>query len=197
MMTRIRRGLAWALCLSALVAISVGAARDDGALVRIEPAAGAYAVGETFAVEVRIEDVAELYGADVRVAFDPSRLEVVEPEVTLETDLLSPPWLVLFNEVDNEAGTIVYVTTLLNPNPPISGSGALFSFHFRTLAAGSTRATITAQTLTDIDGELITAATAGAFYRVGHQIFLPLVAGQSSHATQGGIANSSSWHDAP
>jgi hypothetical protein len=150
---------------------------QDGAVVRILPAAGTYGVGETIAVVVRIEGVAGLYGVDIRVGFDPARLEVVEPAVTPGTDLLSPPWMILFNQVDNKAGTIVYVVTLLNPHVPVSGSGVLFSFHFRTRASGSATASISEQTLTNIDGELIAATTAGAVYQIehqGHQVFLPL-----------------------
>jgi hypothetical protein len=180
---RLRRWLTWAVLLAGLAGLTSSAAAQDGAVVTIQPATGTYGVGETFRVDVRIEDVVALYGVDIRVAFDPARLEVVEPAITAGTDLLAPPWMIFYNQVDNEAGTIVYVVTMVNPQVPVSGSGVVFSFHFRTLAAGTTAVHISEQTLTDIDGVLITATTSGAIYQVeqqGHRVFLPWVLQASS-----------------
>ena len=171
----VRRWLAWAVLMAGLAGIWGGATAQNVAVVRIDPAAGAYQAGDVFAVDVRIDRVIALYGVDVRLAFDPSKLRVVEPAVTPRTDLLSPPWMILFNQVDNSAGAIVYVGFMVNPQVPVSGSGAICSFHFQVLAAGTTEVVISEQTLSDINGELIPATTAGALYRVGHQVFLPLV----------------------
>ena len=179
MLTPVRRWLAGAALLAGLASISAGAAAQNGTVVWIQPAAGTHQVGETFAVDVRIENVFALYGVDVHVAFDPTRLQVVESTVTPETGLLSPPWQVYFNQVNNQAGTVWYVATLLNPHLPVSGSGALFSFHFRARAEGPAAADITEHTLSDINGEAIPATTAGAVYQVGpqvrHQVFLASV----------------------
>ena len=83
--------------------------------------------------------------------------------------------------------------TLPRPCLPVSGSGALFSFHLQTLAMGSATAGITELTLSDMNGELIPATTAGAVYQVGHQVFLPLVLSQNSGDRQaGGAAGGSS-----
>jgi hypothetical protein len=170
-----RRWLRWIILLTSLVGIAMGASADDAAVVSVDPAGGVYQVGETLAATVVIENVVDLYGVDVRVAFDPARLEVVEPSVTPGTALLSPPWLILYNQVDNTAGTIWYVVTLLNPHLPVSGSGPLFSFHFRTTAPGVAEADIAEQTLSDINGELIPAVTEGAIYAAGGQVFLPMI----------------------
>jgi len=193
-LTRVCPRLALALLLAGVAGFAAGASAQLEAVVRIEPPQGAYQLGETFAVEVRIDDVVDLYGLDVHLAFDPARLEVVEAAVTPGTDLLSPPWLILFNQVDNQAGTIWYVVTLLNPHPPVSGSGVLFSFHFKTLAMGSATAGVTELMLSDINGGLIPATTAGAVYQVGHQVFLPLVLCHNSRGRQaGGAAGGLSW----
>jgi hypothetical protein len=188
MLTRICARLALALLVTTSAGIAGSASAQVGTVVSIRPAAGAYQLGETFAVEVRIDDVSDLYGVDVRVTFDPACLEVVETAVTPGTDLLSPPWLILFNQVDNQTGTIWYVVTLLNPHPPVSGSGVLYSFHFKTLAMGSAAVGITELTLSDINGELIPATTAGAVYQVGHQAFLPLAFNESSGGRRTGGA---------
>ncbi len=194
MLTRVCTRFALALLVTIVAGVAGGAFAQVGTMVSIQPAEGAYQPGETFAVEVRIDDVVDLYGIDVRVAFDPDRLEVVETAVTPGTDLLSPPWLILFNQVDNQAGTIWYVVTLLNPHPPVSGSGALYTFHFKTLAMGPATAGIAELTLSDINGDLISATTAGAVYQVGHQVFLPLTLRKGSgDRPAGGEASGSFW----
>lgn len=174
----VRRTFAWAVLLLSLSGVGGSARAQDGTVVWIQPPAGNYQAGETFAVSVGIEDVVGLYGADVRVAFDPARLQVVETAVTPETNLLSPPWMILYNLVDNQAGTVVYVLTMLNPQVPASGSGALFSFHLRALAMGPATVTISEQILSNINGEVLPATTAGAIYQVGqpaNRVFLPFV----------------------
>lgn len=192
----IRRALAWTVLLWSIAGLGESAGAQDGAVIWIRPAAGNYYVGQTFGVSVGIDDVADLYGADVRVAFDPARLQIVETSVTPETGLLAPPWMILFNQVDNQAGTVVYVLTMLNPQVPVSGSGALFSFHFRALAPGPVTVAISEQILTNINGEVIPATTAGALYQLGqsaNRVFLPLVLRLSSTAPQTGA---SFGHDA-
>ena len=197
---RVRYTLTCAVLLLSLFAVGGDARAHDGAVIWIRPTAGNYQAGETFAVNVGIDNVAGLYGADVRVAFDPARLQIVETSVTPQTGLLSPPWMILFNLVDNQAGTVVYVLTMLNPQVPVSGSGALFSFHFRALAPGPATVTISEQILTSIDGEEIPATTTGAVYQVGQQanrVFLPVVLRMGLVDMQAkGAAGGSFWHDA-
>jgi len=168
----------WLCCIILLLITGTttrAAGREDTAVVSIEPAGGHFAPGQTFAVAVRIEDVRELYGLDVRIAYDLSQLDVVESAVTPGTHLLSPPWLILYNQVDNDAGTIWYVLTLLNPHPPVSGSGEVFSFHFRAKAMGEAVVHIAEHALSDANGSDIPAAPEIARYVIGHQAFCPLV----------------------
>ncbi len=198
MLRRYRLWLALALLMAGLLCSAGGAAAQAGTVIRIRPAGGTYTPGQTFTAEVRIENVTALYGVDIQVTFDATRLEVIETSVTPGTDLLSPPWMVLFNQVDNEAGTIWYVATLLNPHAPVSGSGMVFSFHFRALESGLASANISEQTLSDINGELIPATTAGAIYGAGNHVFLPLLLNRNLGSAQvGGAAGGSVPHDLP
>jgi hypothetical protein len=176
-------GRGQAACLLLLLVVLLGAtlpaAAQDGTLVRVYPPSGCFQAGDTFAVQVRIEDVTDLYGLDIRLAFDPDLLQVVEAQVLPATELLSPPWFIAYNLVDNQAGTIMYVVALLSPHPPVSGSGAIFSFHFEAVQDGTAAVEIPEQWLSDINGDLIPAATAGAVYQIGagggYFSFLPLV----------------------
>lgn len=189
LLTRYRLWLAL-LLVAGVLSTSGSASAQTPTIIRVQPALGNYAPGQTFAAAVRIENVNALYGIDIHVAFDPHRLQVVESSVTPGTDLLSPPWLILFNQVDNEAGTIWYVATLLNPHEPVNGSGTLFSFHWRTVESGLTKVTIPEHTLSDINGELIEASTAGATYGAAKQVFLPLLLRAASRGGQAGISDS-------
>jgi hypothetical protein len=155
---------------------NVLASTGNETVVRVVPERGSYQVGQGTTIEVWIEDVADLYCADVRLTFDASRFAVLE--VTPRSDLLSPD-LVIKQEIDNEAGTVWYVATQLNPREPASGSGALFSFTLRMLSAGQGSIEVQYTELSTRYGEEIPASTANALYTVGagalHTIFLPLV----------------------
>lgn len=104
---------------------------------------------EIVEVMVQINDVINLYGADVRVTFNPQVLEVVDQNGNLATRVENAGFLVphppassghifvVKNEVDNVNGSVRYAATLLNPAPAINGSGNLIRFRFRAKAAGS------------------------------------------------------------
>ncbi len=178
------------ICRSGLVVLSLllvapllvaGAATDTW--VRVLPSSGTYSEGEQIAVEVWIEDVVALYGADVRLAFDAGRLAVLDADPSLPGvqvvpgyDLLSPD-LVIRNEADNQAGTVWYAATQINPSPPVTGTGVLFSLTFQTLYAGEAPVEVSYERLSTIDGTEIPASSAGAVYLVEgpYRRFLPSV----------------------
>lgn len=146
--------------------------RTNTPLVVVKPSAGSYEVGETIAVEVWVEDVVDLYGADLYLTFDAGRLQALDADPGLpgvqvqpRADLLAPDF-VLKREADNEAGAIWYVVTQVNPTPPASGSGALFSFTFETLAPGEAAVAVAAYQLADVNGMTIPAQALGAGYQV-------------------------------
>jgi len=159
-----------------------GAAVDTW--VRVLPPGGAYPQEDQIAVEVWIENVVALYGADVRLGFDADRLAVVDANPSLPgvqvfpgNDLLSPD-LVIRNEADNDAGTVWYAVSQISPSPPVTGTGVLYSFTFQVLRqAGQAPVEITYQRLSTVDGAEIPAGSAGAIYLVNgpYRQFLPLV----------------------
>ncbi len=96
------------------------------------------------AVTVRINDVVNLYGADVLISFDPSVLEVVDKDGNSgnaspveNAGMLSGRIFVAKNEANNTAGTVQYAVTLLNPAPPVTGSGDFIRIYFRAKGAGT------------------------------------------------------------
>jgi len=172
--------------LVALLALGMellGASAAGETRVRVRPGAGSYQAGQQIAVEVFVEDVADLYGADVQLAFDATRLVVLDAnpskpgvQVQPRDDLLSPD-LVLSADADNVAGTVRYVMTQLNPSQPVSGSGVLFSLTLEASAEGPATVAIQQLTLTDRDGIVIPATAQDAAYWVGTllKVYLPRV----------------------
>ncbi len=90
-------------------------------------------------------DVQALYGFDISLSFDPQVIDVVDadPEqsgtqVSLGT--LLDPGFVIINQADNQAGSVRFALTQLNPSQPKSGSGNLIVVRVRGKQGGSTSA---------------------------------------------------------
>lgn len=120
---------------------------------------------ETVSVGVRVDDVTDLFGLDVKVAFDPDVLEVVDADLTRsgiqvqDGGFLSPDFVVR-READNAGGTLEYAVTQASPSQPVSGSGVLFTILFRAKSAAAASALVFTRTdLVDLDG-LLLAVTA-------------------------------------
>jgi len=103
-------------------------------------------LGETVELDIRVEDVIDLYGGRVQVTFDPTVIRVVDadprgsaPGVQIRTgdflDLFNQ--FVLVNEADNTAGTIDFAVTQLHPAEARSGSGVLATVEFESVGQGS------------------------------------------------------------
>jgi hypothetical protein len=125
--------------------------------VSVEPATITIEGCETVEVEVWINDVDDLYGAEVKVSFDADMLEVVDSNEfaagvqVANGGLLTEPVFAAVNDADNTSGEIHYAATQLNPTPPVSGSGAFVVIHFRAKQAGTSPLAITFVRLADRD----------------------------------------------
>jgi hypothetical protein len=84
---------------------------------------------DTLDVFIRVNNVEGLYGADVRLVFDPNVLEVVSMGPL--SGFLNPTFFIARNTFDNTAGTTWLAFTQLNPTPPVSGSGNIARVTFR------------------------------------------------------------------
>jgi hypothetical protein len=151
-------------------------------VVRISPAASTVDPGEVFTVEIWVDDVLDLYGADIQLAFNPAIFEVVDAnpslagvQITVRYDFLQPAFI-LRQEADNQAGTIWFAGAQLNPAEPVSGSGVLFEFQLRAKTPGGTALIFTNHQLSAYGGDPIPHEVQEAWFRVaGEDIYLPLI----------------------
>ena len=117
--------------------------------VSVVPASFTIQGCETIEIEVWINDVVDLYSADIRLSFDPAILEVVDSDPGMagvqvaNGGFLAEPVSAAANDADNTAGTIIYAATQLNPTPPANGSGPFIVIQFRAKQAGTSAIHIT------------------------------------------------------
>lgn len=141
--------------------ISSSAAPGQDPMVRCDPEVIAANIGESVSFTIYVEDVVDLYGADVQMSFDPAIAQVVDAnpnkggtQIEILDEFLSPDFVVR-DRADNVAGTIWYANTQVNPTQPVSGSGALARVTMESLKAGSFDVIVTSRELARINGTVI------------------------------------------
>ena len=153
------RGSVIRLCvLSAILIVALpvcaSATPAAGPIVRPDPVTSSVAVGGTITINLYVQDVTDLYGADVRLSFDPEVLQVVDDapgtpgvQITPLSSFLKADFVVrkkACNGVDASdpdctgGGLVWYAATQVNPSQPVSGSGPLAAVRFRRIKAGDT-----------------------------------------------------------
>ena len=94
-------------------------------------------VGHEKVIEVWVDESPPVYGVELHLSFDPNQLEVVDLQ---HGDFFSPDpdgqAFVIQNQADNQAGTIDYAMSLLNPAPEVSGRGRILQITVRAKADG-------------------------------------------------------------
>jgi len=132
-------------------------------------------------VDMWVENVSDLYGADIQLVFDPNAFQVVDAnpsqagvQITLRYDLLQPVFL-MHREANNTLGTIWYVNVMSYPMEPASGSGALFEFELTAIKNGVYPVIFTNAQLAAYGATPIPAVVQNGSYTIGHPTFLPLI----------------------
>ncbi len=130
-------------------------------------------VGDTVTVDIRIKDVTDLYGIDVRLSFDPALLEAQDADgdpangVQVQGGSFPAPDFVVKNEADNGAGTIWYAVSQMSPTEPISGTGVVASVTFKGLVAGISPVEFTYQKIVKRNGDPIPATIEDGEIEIG------------------------------
>ena len=155
--------------------------------ITLSPSTTNLAMNNTAAVQIRVNNVQDtqgsgLYGADVRLSFDTTRLSVHDDDtltsgiqITPGPLLTSGSYYILFNTADNNTGTIQFVITQFNPTTPIANgnSGVLATIHFQGTSTGDATIHFTHAELANRDGFAISATSADGSINVQDNIAPP------------------------
>lgn len=154
----------WLVALLLLWGAADAAAQTGAAVVRPDPTALSVATGQTQTINIMVENATEVYGIDVRVAFDPALIEVVDADLSRNGVQMTPgafpqPDFVALNLADNAAGALRYAVTQVNPTLPATGSGVVFSFQVRGRASGVSPLRVVLVEMANRSGELLSVTT--------------------------------------
>jgi nitrous oxidase accessory protein len=135
-------------------------------VVTVEPATVIVPVGGTFDIAIKIADVENLFGFDVRMSWNPSIVKYVSHTVTVPVEsypdgvLYRPIYLV--KDEANESGTptdpesLLLVAYLSLPSAPsFNGSGTMLAVSFEVVGTGTCELALTNVDLTTPDARVI------------------------------------------
>jgi len=110
-------------------------------LVRVDPAAATIEPGQIVSISIKVDNVSNLAGAEIHLAFNPNVLEVIDSDagqagVQITNGGMLTPDHVQQNQADNAIGTIDYTIAQIG-RQPVSGSGTLAIISFRAKVVGS------------------------------------------------------------
>jgi len=97
---------------------------------------------QNFTVEVKIANITDLYGFELKLSWDPSILEHVShtvkvPVETYPDGILHSPVLSIKDEVDKVAGIYTCAYSQIGATPTFNGSGTIFNMTFHVIGLGS------------------------------------------------------------
>jgi LysM repeat protein len=150
-----------------LFSMPVGQGLAAGPMVIIDPSAREVTVGDTTTVDIRIDNVTNLFGAEVHLTFNPpGLLEVMDADagtggVQIQPGTFLVPDFTAQNVADNAAGTIDFAISQGHDDPAVSGSGVLATITFKGLGAGVSTLSFTNVILAAPGGVPIAAGTQG------------------------------------
>jgi LysM repeat protein len=154
------------LMLAVLVSVPIGGAHANGTTTLVSPATTEVVVGATTTVDIRVENVTDLFGVEVHLAFDPALLEVQDADggmagVQIASGSFLNPYFTAQNVVDQGAGTIDFSISQGPSDPAVSGSGVVATITFEGKAAGTSSVSFTSVVLAAPGGVPISSAKQG------------------------------------
>ncbi len=128
-----------------------------GAVLRFEPAPQYVKVDGVIAVQLRLDNVQNLYGLEAHLTFDKNIVQIEDDDasqdgVQIAKGQLPHPDFLVQNMVDNLGGRVDYAVVQLAPRPPASGSGVVATIRFRGVSRGTSSINFTGAKLASPDG---------------------------------------------
>ena len=148
------------VALSVFVSLALA---QGGAKVYPQPVS---ADNGTLTVDLMAENVTDLYGVEFRLTYDPSVVSIQDAnpqqeglQIEAGSFLPADQGFVVANTVNETDGTINFAMTLLNPAPPVSGTGPLARLTFNMLQNTPSTLEIEDLTLVAVSLQTIPAET--------------------------------------
>jgi hypothetical protein len=110
-------------------------------LLSLETATTSLQTGQTYEVNIRLDDAMEVWLADIQISYDPAMIYVMRTRSgspVSQGALFDPASsAVIRNEVQD--GLVFYTTSMLAPAQPVNGSGVIGTLRIYPLAPGQTQ----------------------------------------------------------
>lgn len=147
-------------------------------LVRVAPTVGVVAVGGTFDAALQVENVENLFGLDLVIQFDPTKVRVLDmrrgPFAGMDDD---SEWFTIRNW-DNGAGQARFAATRIASLEGVSGSGIVATIRFQGFTRTYSPVTISATASSMMNPSMafipFTLKSGGLFVGSIYQTHLPL-----------------------
>jgi LysM repeat protein len=149
-------------------------AAQGSAVLHFDPSPAQVAVGGTVAVQIRLENVDNLYGIEVHLTFDKDVVQIEDDDATQDGVQIAPgelphPDFSVQNMVDNFGGRLDYAVVQLSPRAPAQGSGVVATIRFRGVREGSSPIRFSGAKLASPEGMEIPATLQEGTIVVGEQ----------------------------
>jgi hypothetical protein len=159
------------VCWGLVIGIAMSATAQS-TRVWLDPAKLDLAPGDVGELNIRVENVSQLAGAEVHLTFNPMLLEVADKDPSTagiqiaHGDFLSPDFVAQnITALDN--GTIDYAIACIPVDKAASGSGALAHISFRALSEGEALVAIRSVLLADPQGRPIETGADSSLVAIG------------------------------
>jgi LysM repeat protein len=126
--------------------------------VLVNPPSQSADVNQLVTVEIKVDSVTNLWGFDISLTFDATKLEAQDADANLANGVQVSPgnfldpakgFMAITDHVNNTTGSVRYAFSLLAPATPVSGTGVLISITFRAKAEGNALITLDNVTLSN------------------------------------------------
>jgi LysM repeat protein len=163
------------LALVALLCVPMGAVQASGTTTLVSPATTQVVIGNKTTVDIRVENVSDLFGVEVHLTFDPALLEVEDADggqagVQISSGPFLNPFFTAQNTVDPATGKIDFSISQGPSDAAASGSGVVATITFKGKAVGTSALSFTSVVLAAPGGVPITSAKQGGSVTVAPDV---------------------------
>jgi hypothetical protein len=149
-----------------ILGLLLSLAAQASTIVQIVPPKLSIRYGEQAQFSVEILNAENMYGFELHITYDPTKLQVVDGDPSVAGIQLLPGDLyevgqgfLVASDADNELGTALYAFTLLAPAAPMEGNGKLASIEIEAIGGGSSVIQLEEVILASPEGEALPFAS--------------------------------------